>query len=458
MLLELLLACGAPPPPSVTVVPSDVARPDLVVWLTVGLRADPPGEPTGPEQAFLDRFGLTGTRYTAAYAQSAGTWQSLGSLFTGRYASNIPLCGLYMDGVSGVETRLVQPNAAADRAWCADLPPTVPTLPEVLGLYGYQSAFFVAGIPAAERIGRGFGTVTEAPFSATTGTDWSALTTTTAAWWAATPSPRLLVVAVADTAVIARPSILDEMGIHLLREGLIANPQRSDADPARVAEVYTRVAHGTGAGLAGVRAALGAGERLEIVSSTNGASLIENDGFWDMPVPVATASFSLDRTARVPLLVGGTASVRADVVELVDLFPTLAARAGAVPPAGIPGADLSGPPDQNATAWSEFGDTLYYRSGRHALSFRGFLHHGTVLDPQIDERLAEDHPKYFTLFDVVADPWQSKNLVLAEPGVAQQLKRGMIRVRQTAAAPPAGTWDDPERLWEIRMARSHGYW
>ncbi|MDP2313359.1 MAG: hypothetical protein Q8P41_10670 [Pseudomonadota bacterium] len=463
----------SPAPPAVT---ADPTRPDLVLLLPSGLRADPPGVP-GPEARFIDALGAPTRRFTAAYAQSAATYVSLGSLFTGRYPTSIPLCGLFMDGVSAVETRMVQGNALANRLWCADIPAAVPTLPEVLALYGYRTAFAVAGVTGAETLGRGFQEVETIAFSADTGTDWPALLRWAGGWWSENAdAPRLLVVTTADTQVVDRPKVLDRMGIRLmLDESMpVFNPGRTDADPATVATVFGDVAHDAGAGLASVVGALAAAPsgraRWVFATATNGVSLIEPTGFFDMPVPIASTSFMLDRTARVPLLVYAPPAVAGGmhpaesgrVVELLDLFPTLAGLAGAVAPARLPGADLFAGPvagTGDEYAYAEFGDTLLYREGTYELLFRGYLHHGTVLDPQLDERLRDPaSQKYFTVHEVMRDPWQKENLVFSQAGKFQELRAAMTGVRTGPGAPPAGTWDDPQRLWEIRMARSHGYW
>ncbi len=477
----LLVACGESPvaaAPAPVVAPADPTRPDLVLLLAPGLRADPP-RLVGAEARFLQGLGgAPRLRFSAAYAQSSATFVSLGSLFTGRYATSIPLCGLFTDGVSAAETRTLQADAEASRLWCADIPPSVPTLPEVLGLYGYRTAFASAGVRGASLLARGFQETEEVPFDSEAGTDFGALGRWTAGWWAENAdAPRLLVVAVADLQVVDRPPVLDRMGIRLLLDGAVPNPTRTDADPASVAAVYAQLAQETGVGLATVLGGLnGPRDRWVVATSTNGVSLVEPSGFWDMPVPVATTSYMLDRTARVPLVVFGpgeatgvpaapgapTGTVATRIVELLDLVPTFTTLAGAVPPAGIPGADLlAGPVDGagDEFAYGEFGDTLLYREGRYEVLFRAFLHHGTVLDPQLDERLrAEVNQKHLTVHDVVDDPLQAENLALQRPEILQSLRQELIRVRSGPAAPPRETWDDPQRLWEIRMARSHGYW
>ena len=89
----------------------------------------------------------------------------------------------------------------------------------------------------------------------------------------------------------------------------------------------------------------------------------------------------VDRTLHVPLALVGPADapparVEEQVVELVDLMPTFLAKAGAVPPASIPGQDLlsaSFSADPAATAYAEFGDMLAVRQGSRMWSVRAFF-------------------------------------------------------------------------------------
>ena len=58
MMLSLLLACGAPEPAAAPSTPTVKPRPDIVVVLAPGLRADVPGIP-GAEASFLTALGRT---------------------------------------------------------------------------------------------------------------------------------------------------------------------------------------------------------------------------------------------------------------------------------------------------------------------------------------------------------------------------------------------------------------
>lgn len=467
MLALLFEGCDTPdvsvPAVEVPVVAPAAPQPDLVLLLASGLRADD-GRGPGAEAAFFEPLGLASARYTAAYAQSPAAFVSLGSIFTGRYPSSIPMCGLYTAGLSGVDAPTVQDDAVANRAWCARIPDATRTLAEVLGLYGYHTALATSGLVGADLIARGFGATFAADVAAD-GAHWDTLGAWTKQWWTENAAgPRLLVVVASDLQVGDRPELVRRMGFR----GAVADLTPRPPDGRQVHAAYTDAARAEGARFRALLDGIGGfaeadRKRWTFVSSTNGWSLDEPMGFTDQILPFVTTSFVLDRTVHVPLAVYSEAATPGgvpDVVSLIDLMPTLARLGGAVVPAGLPGHDLDAHPAE--VAYAEFGDTLLVRRGRDLLEFRGFLHLSTVLDPQVDERLADNQPaslqKYYTLYDIVDDPFQSRNQVPRRPSLFQDLRAEMIRIRSGPAAAPPDTWSDPQRLWEIRMARTQGYW
>jgi arylsulfatase A-like enzyme len=461
-----MVACGSPqaPAPAAGTAPTAVAapaasQPDLVLLVEAGLRADPP-RGGGAEAAFFKALGPPTARWTAAYAQSPSAFVSLGSLLTGRYASNLPMCGLYTAGLSGVDGGLARPDAASDRAWCAQIPDTVRTLPEVLGLYGYHTALATSGLVGAPLLAHGFG---DTFATDTSGDDagWKQLQDWTGTWWKANAAaPRLLVVVATDLQVGERAELVEKMGF---RSAGVLGAAPPATEGKQVAHAYAEAARAAGvhakALLDGVASGTGR-PRATFVTSTNGWSLDETTGFTDRTLPLVTTSFALDRTVHVPLAVYGTgvpAGTSDAVVQLLDLFPTMGRLAGVPLPAGLPGHDLATPA---GPAYAEFGDTLLLRDAGSVLQFRGFLHLSTVLDPQVDERLedAANWGKYYTLYDIAADPVQTHDLASGRPQELRELRDEMLRIRKGPAAPPEDTWSDPRRLWEIRMARSQGYW
>lgn len=436
----LLLACAAPMP---TVGPNPDGRPDLVVILVPGLGAD-------REAAMLGPLGPPTVTFPTAWAQSTATVVSAGSLLTGTYASAIPMCGLYDDGT--------HPTDTTERAWCATLPPSRHTLPEVLGLYGYRTALFTAGLHGADAIAAGFGTVQDIDGAwPHRDTPWPSLREEVGRWWSAQAGPRLLLLVLPELLPGCRPSLADAVGI---------KPGTLDAGDGAAAEAaLTARAAAVGAELRGLLDVLpDTGPRWVVVSSTHGLSVTADTGLMGgNRVPALTHNFLLERTVHVPLVIyGPTAPRRVDqVVELVDVFPTLAALAGATPPAGLPGEDLLAITEPRADAWAyaEFGEFLALREGPMVLSFRSYQHHPTALDPQITESLlgARDIEHFFRLHDVVADPLQVHDLAAAQPELFAARRAQLVAIRTGVASPPKGSID-ARKLWELRMSPSQGYW
>ena len=439
---------------------------DIVLLLVAGLRADPPGE-SGAEAAFFGAMpGTPALRFSAAYSQSASPFTSLGTILTGRYASAIPMCGLWVGGTG---------DATERRAWCADIPPDRHTLPEILGLYGYRTAFASAGAGEMEVLADEFQTWIHVPDAgAGGGTDWTDLADKTLAWWREDATrPRLLVVFAEDLAGEAIPRMRSELGAEQqLRRGVFGAYQGvSDEQRRQVAEIYRGSAETAGRQVGGLLAELtsDAGGRpwLAFVGSTNGVNLLESTGFSVERVYPFDNGMILDRTVHVPLAVyrssgGGTTRSVAGPCELRALFSTALERGGGALPAGMQDLDLLEEGyEGEERVYTEFGDMLGLRKGDHLIVFRGFVHDGNTVDPELDRRLHAaalvDEPDHYVLSDVVADPYQATDLRTAEPALFDQLRDELIQVRTTHAAVPQEALT-PERLWELRMSPSQGYW
>ena len=439
---------------------------DIVLLLVAGLRADAPGE-AGAEAAFFDAMpGTPDLRFTAAYAQSASPFTSLGTILTGRYASAIPMCGLWVGGAGGATER---------RAWCADIPPERHTLPEILGLYGYRTALVSAGAGEMEVLADEFQTWIHVPDGgAGSGTDWGELSAKTVAWWREDASrPRVRVVLAEALAGEAIPRMRNELGAEQqLRRGVFgAYEGVSDEQRQRVAEIYRASAETAGRQIGGMLTELtgAAGGRpwLTFVGSTNGVNLLESTGFSVERVYPFDNGMILDRTVHVPLAVyrssgGETTRSVTGPCELRALFSTALERSGGALPAGMQALDLlEDGYGGEERIYTEFGDMLGLRKGEHLIVFRGFVHDGNTVDPELDRRLNAaalvDEPDHYVLSDVVADPYQATDLRTVEPALFQQLRDELIQVRTTHAAVPREALT-PERLWELRMSPSQGYW
>ena len=409
------------------------------------------GGTDGAEAALLGALGPPTVRFTAAYAQSPSVFASFGSVLAGLYPSAVPLCGLYDDGTHALDT--------TERAWCATLPPERHSLPDVLALYGYQTALIESGLHGADAFAERFGAhVTVNGLFPHRATPWNELRASLTAWWSAAPGPRFVALVLPDLMPTCRPELLAATTLH---------PGGLDGggDPATAQAALASVARAEGQALAQLLSSLPAErDRWVTVSSTNGLSVSAETGVMGgNRVPALSNNFVLERTTHVPLVVYGPTPPREvnQVVELTDLFPTLAHLGGAQPPAGLRGVDLLSLTGEapDAYAYMEFGEFLAVRRGRQLLSFRSYQHHPTALDPQLTEALlaTRDVNHSFRLHDVVADPYQTTDLAAGDAVHLGELRSLLTSLRTGAAAPPDGTLD-PRRLWELRMSPSEGYW
>ncbi|MDP2311356.1 MAG: sulfatase-like hydrolase/transferase [Pseudomonadota bacterium] len=458
MILALLSACTEAPAPAATVVTHTTPEtaPDMVLVGVAGLRSD---SLSRSSDWFFEAFaGERGVVYANAYAQSPSTFVSLGSLLTGRYPSAVPLCGFPSD----------PGDTAAQAPWCTEVPATVPTLPGVLALYGYRTALVTADVHGAERLAPLFqDAIVASRRWEDRATDWERVRTLSEAWWNEDATrPRLLVVAVSDLDARHAPALRARMGLDLAGQG--GAPTRIDRPT--VIDAYQQASRSAGRAVKGLLDSLRAGSpraTWAAVFGTNGINL------GDAAVPAQALrdrswnDLLLDRTLHVPLALIGPADVpparvEAQVVELVDLLPTLLARGGAVVPAGIPGQDLlaaSFATDPAATAYGEFGDMLSVRSGTRLWSVRAFFHNRSALDPELTNFVLDYRPDAgkYALHDLSGDPFQERNLLESDPEGARRMNDLLVQLRTGPGAPPEGALD-ARRIWELRMSAADGYW
>ena len=426
------LGCTAAAPPE------PAGPPDIVLLVVSGLRADSPDQP-GAETAFYEGFGSSpGLRFSSAYAQSCVPFTSMGSLLGGRYPSAMAMCATH-DVNAFVMTH--------ERPWCARIPEAVWTLPEVLGVYGYQTAAYVAAI------------------SPTLSTDWADIQRHAAGWWA-------------DHADTPRLYLIQTLDLHMLQfDALAGYSEQNGALDRRTGQgsaeelraEYVRRAQDTGTQLRGLldTALVPSAERpLEVwVTSTNGLSLREETGLASDHLRAVTNTVIVDRTIHVPLarLLPAAPRPREDdtVVELLDLMPTLVVRAGGQIPAGAQGRDLlSDTPDPAPRAYAEFGDMLALREGDDLLTFRFFLHNASALDPRLTEGLRTfdlSNSKFYALHDVVADPLQARERLSQERARAEAMRQVLLEIR-TGPGAPAPEELTAERLEALRLSPANGYW
>ena len=376
-------------------------------------------------------------------------------MLTGRYPSAIPLCSHPM----GV--------APQNAPWCAQIPDTMPTIPEVLALYGYDTVYATTQRRMTEhnQVAAQFQETLTVEMSGDQGL--SSVVDSAIQWWGEhQDKPRFMVV-------------------HDSLEGALrsaAPPVHNQEIPTsvvgRILTVYHQVAIRRGELLGRLLQHLKDNETQRplwvIVTSGHGTNLGETSGTPSLPLQLTHHDILLERTLHVPLVVFGPKSghpklqpsadtlVEPTIVELVDLMPTVTTLAQAATPANLPGKDLLAQLDGNANdgdSYAEFGDMLSLRSGQHLMMARLWMHGGTSMDPEITRRLkaAPNPGSTFLLHEVVGDPMQVSELVEQEPDVARQMYERMIEVRVGPGAPPGGGLSN-EQVQALRNSGALNYW
>jgi len=324
----------------------------LVVADTV--RADHLGlygydRPTSPA---LDALAAKGMRYDRAYAQAGWTLPSITTLLTGLYPH---------------QHQVGRDPKQPDRFGC--LPDTVTTLPEIAATAGYRTGAFFNNTFLAPEFGLQQGFDRYDFQGATNDNHRSAAQTVTdgLTWLAGGDTPAFLLLHfmephldyqppsdVAGTfATGARP---DELKLIPGRDNPFTLMQMRQLVPSPEGKAFTvalydeellavdRAMAALSAGLAGRDR-----EALVVFTSDHGEEFWDHGGFEH-----GHALWS--ELTRVPLIVAGpgfSAGSSDAVVEHLDLFQTLVAVAGGLPPATSGGADLRHLPAGERAALSE---------------------------------------------------------------------------------------------------------
>jgi len=170
-----------------------------------------------------------------------------------------------------------------------------------------------------------------------------------------------------------------------------------------------------------------------------------------------------DSTTRVPLVLWGApvpesarGTSRAGLAQAVDLVPTLLAAAGAQAPAGLPGRDLLSDAEAPSVIFQEgILDQFAARGGRWRLVLRGVPLAFEGFDAAL--ALAPMTPEWFALYDLESDPLERENALAGHLEEAEALRAAMIAWRagrdrsDQRGAPP----EDPALR---ELLRSRGYW
>lgn len=389
LLLFLLPVLSAP-------VAAASSRPDIVLITIDTLRADALGFAGNRRVATpnLDRLAATGRFFTSAHAHNVVTLPSHANLLTGLYP--------FEHGVRENSGFL--------------LPPAVPTLATILQGAGYKTGAFVSGFPLESRFGlaRGFDVYDDRFATALRGEEFGLperrgdhTVAAALAWWqGAAGAPRFL-------------------WVHLFDPHAPYAPPEPWATRYRV-EPYLGEVAAVDAYLAPLLQPLLAGSgrpALIALTADHGESLGEHG-------EATHGLFAYEATLKVPLVLwgAGVQPGRDDgPARHVDVFPTLLAGAGIVPPpvpglAARPGRSLlSGTPTDTDAEVETYFESLSAALNRGWAPLRGLLRGGRKW---IELPLPE-------LYDLPNDPAESRNLVDAERRAARAL---------AAAMPAASAW------------------
>jgi arylsulfatase A-like enzyme len=467
-----------------------LAAPNLILVSIDGMRADRAGfEGVAPSPTpTLDRLSADGLRCAVALSESNESLFSHAALLTGRHVSE-----------------LGRPNYRH-----FTLPDEALLLPEVLGLYGYSTAAFVAGghVKGAYGFNQGFSVYNdEHDFGAFYDTVPPALAwiddTALAPWFVflhGYDAHRPYQHAGLFNHVFGADydgdidSIIDRRGVERILDGVfyadfphrhfwheevgepILDPDGyarlrawaadhegralTDADQQHLRDHYDSGLLAADLQLGRLEGFLRATSRwddtLLLITSDHGEDLGDH-GLYNH------RSSLTDSTTRVPLLVVGGAlpeSLRGSVLpgpcSALDVVPTLLSAAGATPPAGLGGQDLLAEPAGHDFIIQEgVLPMLAVRSATHRLVVQGLPIDSPLL--QLMVQAAPIEAPTFTLYDLRVDPGEQRDVRAAQPEVALVLRAALLGwLKERQASEHLGTPQlDPE--FEA-MLRSRGYW
>jgi arylsulfatase A-like enzyme/Flp pilus assembly protein TadD len=389
VLTGLGLATGAwwwrqPAPAS----PPAAGRSVLLITIDT-LRADALGAYGNRRAAtpWMDRLAAAGTRFDRAYAHNVVTLPSHANLLAGRYPID---------------------HGVRDNAGFV-FPSTVDTLATVLQAHGYRTGAFVSGFPLDSRFGldRGFDVYEDSFVDAT-----------------ARPAffeqerPGSATVALARRWLDADPARPAFCWVHLYEPHYPYTPPEPWA--ARFAgEPYHGEVAASDAALQPLLEPLlsagRAGQTVVVLTSDHGESLGEHG-------EATHGVFAYEATLRAPLVVydpqAPSPRVIATPVRHVDVFPTVLEAVGVAVPRDIDGRSLAR--FVSGKAASEAGLPIYFEAlsasmDRGWAPLRGVVRgRAKFIDLPIPE-----------LYDLAADPGETRNLAEAQPALARELRSAL---------------------------------
>lgn len=478
----LLLACSAPEHPNILLVSFDTVRADRLSMY---------GGPndTTPN---LARLADEGVVFERAFSQGNESAYSHATLFTGRYPSEI--------AAPVYETYAVPEDAEM--------------LPEILKIYGYRTAGFIAGGHVSEGFGFAQGydqfssEVGFASFydTAPKAVDWLAEQDGDAPWFvflhsydAHRPYTKPggwnhLFTSTPGTTVAEQLSALSNLS-ELVVDGhyfpeieptyfrhpsgeMILDPSTYDRTRARLKDTdgitvtdvdrehiqdhydgsiaYADLLLGEFLAKAEDMGALD--NTVVIVLSDHGEDLLDH-GYMNHRTGLFESCIHVPTIISGPGFSSGTRV--SGMIDARDIASTVLALAGATPPSGLTGRDLravavgSAPP--LAAVFSEgVMDMVSVRTETHKLVY----HHAPLAVAGYADTLASAplDAEHFSLFDLRTDPSEKVDVVATQPDVAKALRDQLVAWRRGLRS---GTYELPQEQVDPAMAdqmRKHGYW
>ncbi|MCP4807969.1 MAG: sulfatase-like hydrolase/transferase [Proteobacteria bacterium] len=165
----------------------------------------------------------------------------------------------------------------------------------------------------------------------------------------------------------------------------------------------------------------------------------------------------------VPLVIVGPGIERGqridEPVDIVDLVPTILARAGAEPPAGLPGRDLwpavtDGSIEPKPSFLEGVSKQIGVRTATHTLLYSGV----PLVDPDYVQKLVDAPDEAFVLYDLRTDPNELVDVRATQAATFQELRTTLTAWRAGLTRGEHGM--DPSSLPEhIRKEmQDKGYW
>lgn len=480
-MLYLALACAPPErPPNVLLVSIDTLRADHLS--TYGYARD-----TSPN---LTRMAERGTLYEDAYSQGNESLFSHATLLVGRYPSEI--------------ARPVYREYA--------LPESTTTLPEVLELYGYDTAAFTSGghVIADFGFAQGFDTFETSPglgFGSFFDTvpmalAWIDTRTSLTPWFVflhsydthapyVKPDPFYHLFDAENATDRVDELVEDPLAVELVADHTwYADREPEDirhanGRPVLSTATYTglgtpvegeRIEVLTDAELDHVRAHYDTGVAYadlflgELLGSLEARGVLENtvvivlsdhgEDLFEHGYANHRTSLT-DSTTHVPMVVMGpgfSAGRRVSgLVDARDVVPTVLASARAVVPAGLKGRSLQERPDALDAVYQEgVMDMVSVRTD----AWRLVYHNAPLADPGYVEALAGAtlDATHFTLYDLKKDPLEQTNVIESEVALAAALRDRLVLWRTSLEAGTFRLGEDDVSPEVRAMLKARGYW